>query len=234
MRTYERLDASRGRSTTLPRRLGWWVLLAICTFYGNFAVVLAVVEVLSWTGAVHDAKQRAVPVVFVTHAVSGGVALVSGVLQLNQRLRRRSPKLHRVLGRFYVGAIWTASAGGLWSALYFDVTLVSRLLFGLVATLWFATTTVAFRRIRQRRVAAHREWMIRSFAFSLFFVTFELWVAALEATPLPQSIAYPVSILLSWSFNLAVAEAWIRYTRPVHRVRSTRPDKETLAPQAYA
>jgi hypothetical protein len=72
------------------------------------------------------------------------------------------------LGRIYVGAVWIASAGGLWSAIHFNVTLASRLLFILASTGWFAATTIALRHIRQRPIAARREWMIRIFALSLF------------------------------------------------------------------
>jgi uncharacterized membrane protein len=233
MPTHDRPGAARTRSTTIPRRFGWWLFLAVCTFYGAFAVSLAAVEVFSWTGAVKNARERAVPVVFVAHALTGGIALVVGALQLNRRIRARNRKLHRVLGRVYVGAIWTASAGGLWIALYFNVTLAARLMFVLAATLWFAATTTAFRHIRHRRIAAHREWMIRSFALSLFFVTFELWVAGLKATGLPESIAYPLSIGLSWSVNLVIAERWIRSTRPGRRRHpvSHQPDRKVAQVQ---
>ena len=55
--------------------------------------------------------------------------------------------------------------------------------------------------------------MIRSFALSLFFITFSLWVPGLASTSLPHAIGYPLAIFLSWSLNLIVAEIWIRRTR---------------------
>jgi hypothetical protein len=36
---------------------------------------------------------------------------------------------------------------------------------------WLTATTVAFARIRRQHVTQHREWMIRSYAHSLFIVT---------------------------------------------------------------
>jgi uncharacterized membrane protein len=191
------------------KRLGWWLLLAVCGLYGLFAIGSGLIEILSWSGVV-EAEHRAVPLVFVPHALSGGVALIAGALQFNQALRARSRRLHRFIGRTYVVAVWTASVGGLWSALFFDVSLAARAAFVTAAVLWFVTTTVALQQIRRRKVELHREWMTRSFALCLFFVTFEFWIAGLRATGLPAAVAYPLGLALSWSANLAVAELWIR------------------------
>jgi uncharacterized membrane protein len=202
--------------TDLPRpagRYGWWLLLAVCSFYGVFAVALGLVEVLSWTGTVDDAQQRAVPIAFVLHAFAGGIALVAGALQFNSRLRARRPAVHRRVGRTYVAAVWVAAVGGLWSAVFFDVGPAARAAFVVAASLWFTTTTVALLLIRRRDVPRHREWMIRSFALSMFFVTFEFWTSGLRASGLAEPVAYPLGLVLAWSVNLAVAEARIRRSR---------------------
>ena len=196
-----------------PRLLGWWLLFAVCGLYGLFALMLGVTEVLSWVGAADTAKPRAVPAVFVVHALAGGVALITGPLQFNRRLFARSRRIHRITGRTYVAAVGIASLGGLWIASFFDVSIAARIGFVVAAVLWFAATTIAFQHIRRRRIERHREWMIRSFALSLFFVTFELWRAALESSGLSHSIAYPLGILLGWSVNLLAAERRIRGTR---------------------
>jgi hypothetical protein len=151
--------------------------------------------------------------VFVAHALSGGLALIAGPLQFSRRILSKRRSIHRVIGRVYVGAIWISSLGALWSAIFFDVNLAAKIAFGILAILWFGTTTIAFLRIRNRQIQAHREWMIRSFALSLFFVTFSLWVPGLASTNLPEAIGYPLGVFLSWSLNLIVAEVWIRRTR---------------------
>lgn len=61
--------------------------------------------------------------------------------------------------------------------------------------LWFSTTTIALLHIRRRKIKAHREWMIRSFSLSLFFVTFSLWVPGLASTNLPEGALSVGSIL---------------------------------------
>jgi hypothetical protein len=141
------------------------------------------------------------------------VALISGAAQFNRRILSKRRKLHRVIGRIYVGAIWISSLGGLWSAIFFDVTPAAKVAFGVLSILWFGTTTIAFLRIRVRKVREHQEWMIRSFALSLFFVTFSFWVPGLASTTLPEEIDYPLAVFLSWSLNLLVAELWIRRSR---------------------
>jgi uncharacterized membrane protein len=162
-----------------------------------------------------------VPLIFIIHALAGGIVLICGPLQFNRRLLSKKQKLHRGLGRAYVAAIWLSSIGGLWSAIFFEVDIAAKIIFGMLSILWFGTTTIAFLRILKRDIAAHREWMIRSFSLSLFFVSFSFWVPGLASTSLPKVISYPLAVFLSWSLNLLVAELWIRHTRPQSRQLST-------------
>ena len=39
-----------------------------------------------------------------------------------------------------------------------------------LASLWIATTLMAFIAARRRRVTLHRQWMVRSYAVTFFFV----------------------------------------------------------------
>jgi len=151
--------------------------------------------------------------VFIIHTLSGSAVLISGPLQFNRLLRNRNRNLHRLSGRIYVWATWISSVGGLWSAIFFDVNTAAKIAFGTLAILWFSTTTIAYLRIRHRRIQEHGEWMIRSFALSLFFVTFNFWMAGLASTNLPEAVAYPLGVFLSWFLNLVIAELWIRRTR---------------------
>lgn len=194
--------------------VAWWIFFLLCAFYSGYAFYMGTVEILSLLGFAEDARQRAVPLIFVIHAFAGGVALLIVPLQLNRRLLNKQRKIHRLLGRIYVVAIWIASISALWSAIFFDVNLAAKIAFGVLSILWFGTTTIAFLRIRKRKIAQHREWMIRSFSLSFFFVTFSFWVPGLASTSLPHAISYPLAVFLSWSLNLLVAELWIRRTRP--------------------
>ena len=110
-------------------------------------------------------------------------------------------------------SIWLASVAALWDAVFFDIPFLAKLAFGVLAVLWFGTTTIAFLHIRKRNIKEHREWMIRSFSLSFFFVTGGFWMPGLTSTSLPYEIAYPLAVFLAWFLNLVFAEAWIRWTR---------------------
>ena len=194
-------------------RLGAWILFSVCAFYGAFAIYMAGLEILFLLGVVGEAVFRAAPLVFVVHALSGGAALISGPLQFNEPLRRERPSAHRLIGCVYVGAILVSSVTALLLTTTFDVSLATKIALGGVALLWPATTVIALLRILERDVMRHREWMVRSFSLTLFFVSFSIWVPGLEATALPESISYPLGVFLSWSLNLLAAELWVRRTR---------------------
>jgi uncharacterized membrane protein len=191
-------------------RIGWWSLVLVCLMFGAFALWMGAAEFLALAHVVDETKERAAPVAFVIHALAGGIALMAGPFQFNQRIRDGNRPLHRFVGHVYVVAVWAASLGGLWNAIFFPVEITARVAFAVAGILWFTATTIAFDHARGRRIDAHRRWMIRSFAISLFFVTFEFWVMAFKNTGLVHEIAYPLGVFMGWFLNLIVAEAWIR------------------------
>lgn len=191
----------------------WWCFFLVCALYSGYAFYMGTVEILFRLGLMTTAPHRSLTLLFVIHALLGGVALLIAPLQLNHKLWQKQQKVHRVLGRIYVAAIWLASASGLALALVFDVSFAARIVLGILAILWFSTTTMALLRVRQCQIAAHREWMIRSVALSFFFVTFSIWVPGLANSSLPEAVRYPLAVFLSWSLNLLVAEGWIGWTR---------------------
>ncbi|MEZ4661346.1 MAG: DUF2306 domain-containing protein [Caldilineaceae bacterium] len=205
-------EARRGTHNGLGWQIAWWSFFLICALYGGYALYVGMTELLAYQGLAASLKPRGIPLIFVLHALTGSVVLISAALQLNPSLLKRH-KLHRIIGRIYVGTVWLSSAAGLWSARFFDVGIVAQIIFALVAVLWFGATTAALLAIRQRKVAAHREWMLRSVALSCFFLTFEFWKAGMASTSLPESIGYPLAVFASGSVNLLIAEWWIGRTR---------------------
>ena len=207
-----------------------WAAVLICALYAAFALTMAMAAVLDWLGSGWHGTGRSAPPLFVLHALSGAVALLAGSLQLRlaTRLLRNRRHLHRRLGQTYLWAAWITSLSSLGVAAFFDVSLAAKTAFAGVSLLWFATTTVAFLRIRHGNVGDHREGMLRSFSLALFFVTGSLWPPILATTPLPHAIGYPLALFLSWSLNLVAAEWWIRRTRPRSRRNlRARPDSST-------
>ncbi len=223
--TYEAYAARTPRWMGFPRmsrrsrwtRAGWWTLAALCLLYAGFALATGAQELLYQLGVAGPGKERSVPSVFVVHALAGGVVLLAGPLQFSAWLRRKSLAVHRILGRLYALGVGVSSVAGIRAAVSFDVVLLARIQFVLVAVLWLGATALGVLRIRHGDLESHREWMTRSFALSLFFVTFSVWPAATAASGLPQQIAYPLGLLLAWALNLAAAEALNRRRRALRK-----------------
>lgn len=194
-------------------QIGWWILFLISAFYGRYALYMGVLEILHQLGLLDDVKVRAAPWIFIVHALAGSVGLISGALQFNRIILNKQKSMHRLIGKIYLYAIWITSVAALWSAIFFDVNIPAKFAFGILAILWFSTTTIAYLRIRRRRIREHREWMIRSYSLSLFFVTFSFWVPGLTESSLLYDVAYPLAVFLSWALNLCIAELWIRGSR---------------------
>lgn len=198
---------------TILTRTGLVFFYLLCGFYATYAFAMGGWELLSLWGLTKDAPERAVPIVFVIHAISGGIALLCGPVQFHGFVRAKIPALHRFVGRAYVFAIWMSSLAGLWSALFFHVDIAAKVSFVALSLLWSSTTTAAYYLVRKGRVEAHREWMVRSFSLSLFFITFSVWVPGMASTGLPTEVSYPLAVFLSWAVNLVVAETGIRLSR---------------------
>lgn len=210
------------RSGAALTRLLWWGLFVVIATWGAFAVAMGISEILFLAGLAPEIKPRATPVMFAIHALAGALALFIGPLQSIAWIRRRA-RVRVALGRTYVGAVWIASVAAIVNAMWFGVSVPAKVVFVVVATLWFTTTTMGMLKARARRFVGQHEWMVRSYALSLFFVAFSLWVPALAASPLPPSVAYPLALCLSGAINLAVAEVWIRRgRRPIAITRGQR------------
>ncbi len=107
------------------------------------------------------------------HGVAGACALLLGPFQFSDRLRQRFTKVHRVMGRIYVGSVFIAAPMGFYVQ-YFQERMGATRSFSVVAavqaTSWILTTAIALAFIRSGKVQQHRQWMTRSFAVALVFL----------------------------------------------------------------
>jgi uncharacterized membrane protein len=202
-------DATAMKLPSFLRATPWWIGLGVCVFYGGYALYMGIDALLALLGLTEPAHQRASMPLFTLHTLAGGIALLVGPLQFNASLRNSRRALHRALGRIYVGAVWLASLAGLWISVILDASPVAKLGFAAVAITWSLATTLAFLRIRSRKIVEHRAWMARSFAMSLFFITFSFWVPE-AANGGRHETVYAIGVWASALLNLAVAEAWLR------------------------
>ena len=103
----------------------------------------------------------------IPHTLAGLIALLAGPVQFSSRFRQRHLKFHRVLGRLYAASVFVGAFTG--------IALASGRpgLPGtsMQAAAWIVCTTAAVITARNRHIVQHRQWMIRSYAVTLTFVS---------------------------------------------------------------
>jgi uncharacterized membrane protein len=148
------------------------------------------------------------------HIGGGVIALAVGSFQFSRLLRARYLNLHRWMGRIYLVAVATGGVAGFRMALESFGGMATHFGFGLLAIVWLITTAMAYRRILQRDIQSHREWMIRSFALTFAAVTLRIWlplfpgVLKLDFTQSYQAISW-----LCWVPNILIAETLVSRSR---------------------
>jgi uncharacterized membrane protein len=156
--------------------------------------------------------------VFYIHIVSAGVALLVGGFQFSRRLRKRSRRAHRWIGRTYVVSVYVGGASGLVMAFFSSVAFTGLFGFGTLAALWLWTTYRGYRSAREGDFAEHQAWMIRSFALTYAAPTLRMWLLLLIVVQVPFGVDMEVAAanacapvpFLCWLPNVVVAEYLIR------------------------
>lgn len=159
-----------------------------------------------------DKFARHLPVLLI-HVTGGVLALFLGPWQFWRGLRNRHLSLHRWLGRIYLLAILVGGSAGIYLAAIAFGGLPSQLGFSSLDVLWIATASLAYLRVRQGDLEAHREWMIRNYALTFAAVTLRLWIPLLLSTGLSFDVAYPIIAWLCWVPNLLAVELYLSSAR---------------------
>lgn len=156
------------RSATTGDRLktGFFGALALC-----FAAVLWVDDRF-WFDPSDPHYQRvlAYRALLMFHGLAGLTALTAGTLQMSSRIRTRNPALHRTLGQIYLAAVSLSAP----VAIYIGVSTLEpasiRVEQVFQGGLWLGCALLAWVCARIGQMPLHRDWMIRSYGFTLVFV----------------------------------------------------------------
>jgi uncharacterized membrane protein len=100
--------------------------------------------------------------ILIPHATCGVVATALGPFLFSTRFRQRHLFRHRIMGRVYVVCIAIAAP----TAYLLGPNIAN----GVGGFLWAACTFAAYQTARNRQIQAHRQWMIRSYIFTLNFI----------------------------------------------------------------
>ncbi|MEH7544182.1 DUF2306 domain-containing protein [Neobacillus vireti] len=157
---------------------------------------------------------------FYPHILLGTISLAIGPLQMT-KLSRKKPGLHKVFGKVYAVAIFinilmvpylTLSAtGGLGSSIAFLV----------LNFFWLWTTSMGVIKAAQRKISAHKEWILRSYAITWVFVTFRIVIIPLSIF-LGPSLSFPLAVYIGISINLFFVEWRNRRNKDLPKNRKIR------------
>jgi uncharacterized membrane protein len=159
------------------------------------------------------------PVIVALHVVLGGVYLALAPFQLVKRIRSRHPGYHRWVGRMLVSIALVVGATALFMGLVIPFSgWIERAYIGLFGTFFLLALIQGFLHVRAKRVALHREWMIRAFTLGLAVATMRLiFVPAIivvaDPTQSQLQALSAASFLVAFVVHASVAEAWIRLPR---------------------
>jgi uncharacterized membrane protein len=149
----------------------------------------------------------------ILHVIGGVTALLTGPFQFVRKVRSRWPAFHRATGRIYILACAIGAPAGFMLALGTTAGPVAALGFAIPALLWPVFTWLGYRAAVERRIDAHREWMLRSYALTATAITLRLMIPAAAFLDLEFVPAYRAIAWLGWITNLALFEYYIRHNR---------------------
>jgi hypothetical protein len=204
----------------LTRRIIFYVFTAIILYASWLMLLLSLpytsfgryVDFLMTKQLVYHIRHWRVS--FYVHVFTSIIVLVTGLLQFSRYLLKKFPGLHRRSGKIYVFVVLLFSGpSGLIMGFYANGGLPARVSFVLLATLWLLTTFLGWRYALQRKWPLHTAMMTRSYALtlsaiSLRFYAFVIGTFNIAIHPVP---AYILISWLSWTLNLLIAEAIIRW-----------------------
>jgi uncharacterized membrane protein len=136
---------------------------------------LAGISVLIWTDypLLHTPSDYRTKLIhdhlfLIPHAIAGVLATVLGPFQFSTRFRQRHLAWHRLMGKAYVIAVCVAAP--MVPLLSRGFSAMEQIAGGTQAGIWLLCTLCAFLTARNRQIIVHRQWMIRSYAFTLNFI----------------------------------------------------------------
>jgi uncharacterized membrane protein YozB (DUF420 family) len=109
------------------------------------------------------------------HISGGMVAALTGPWQFWTGFRSRFYRVHRWMGRIFLGSVAVGAAG----AFHLAVSTTFGWAFGLalivMASAWVTSAAIAWYAILKRRVAIHKVWMVRAYVVTFGFVVFRIF-----------------------------------------------------------
>ena len=191
------------------RKIGWVVFLVLCISVGLYPYTYFILERtfgLLGSKPIELLQDTLWNLMFYTHILVGGFALMIGWSQFSSKWRRKHIERHRRIGKAYIIAVILSGSASLYIAYYATGGVISISGFFSLGVIWLFTTLKAYSAIRKGNVIAHQKFMILSYAACFAALTLRIWLPLLiimhEGDFIP---AYRIVAWLCWVPNLLVA-----------------------------
>ena len=203
------MNATQASVLPQSRRVGGWrtfatISLAALIALGFFGSVALPYLLLDPAVLARYEPRRAWLLV---HVAAGGVALLTGPVQLWLGISGRAIGVHRRLGLAYVIAVAIGSIVAFYLAAHTELGWGFGAGITGLGVAWLVTTSLAIAAIRRGFIEQHREWMVRSYVVTFAFVTFRVLAVALEGAGMPIQQVIDFAAWSCWAVPLLVTEA---------------------------
>ena len=151
-------------------------------------------------------------IAFYIHIFSSVPVLFFGAFLFSERILKRFSKVHRMLGKGYVGLVLGLSAPtGMVLAFHANGGWPVQLSFLLATPLWWYFTWRGLKTAISLDFVSHRKWMIRSYAMAFSAITLRASQVFFSAFNLVSpDYQYMVVSWVSWVLNLFIVEIYLR------------------------
>jgi uncharacterized membrane protein len=208
-------------SRPTPRIIWWGVIFLV--FIGVAAVTRRTL-VLFWPGQFSGKSSPAAGLdagfarhmaLTLVHILPGALFLVLAPLQFVPSIRQKHLQVHRWMGRVLLVSGLIIGATALVMSYKMNIggpnETAATTLYGIV---FLFCLIKAYRHIRRKEVARHREWMIRAYGVGLGVATTRPIVGMFFAfRKLTPHEFFGIAFWLGFTITFLAAEAWIDYTR---------------------
>jgi uncharacterized membrane protein len=218
-------------STVSPPRTTWLRAKYLLFLFLGILLAYVLVHDESFLFNAHDPEWQHIETFrwyLLPHGIAGACALLLAPMQFSDRLRRKFTRLHRVVGRIYIGGVVIAAPMGTFIQ-HFEERIGTSRSFSVAtvfqATSWIVTTLIALILIRQGNVEAHRRWMTRSFSVALVFLEVRVVLGVMgwddSGPAVAEMVVWGCDVFAWMAADIALqVQEWLR-ARPIRHAAST-------------